>query len=97
MIVHLPMLRTITFPRNLESFYETLLPIATFDFLPSEYSTDLLFTFSEDQELDEDTYLEYVTLDYESHNSIPNLGSVFYFMVYAILQFLAWGAIAAVR
>ena len=81
------MLKQITFPANLESFYQTLLPIATFDIVPSEYSTDIMFTFSESLELDEDNYSEFVLLDYESHNSIPNLGSVFLFIAYlAVLE-----------
>mmetsp|Transcript_24423 Transcript_24423/g.37864 ORF Transcript_24423/g.37864 Transcript_24423/m.37864 type:complete len:182 (-) Transcript_24423:1369-1914(-) len=77
------MLRNIDFPGNLEDFYATLLPIATFDILPSEYSTDLVFEFED--ELSEDSYPEYLLLDYEYHSSIPNLGSIFWFGVYIIL------------
>ena len=85
MIVHLPLLHQIQFPQNLQSLYAKLLPIATFDMMPSEYTTDLVFEFPEDQELDEDAYSEYILLDYESHDSIPNLGSIFLFTTYLVL------------
>jgi len=66
-----------------------LLPIATFDILPPEYSTDLVFNFTETEELPEDTFPEYLALGYETYISIPNLGSIFWFTTYFTLVGLA--------
>ena len=40
----------ISYPANVRFFFETLMPFVTFDFLPSEYTTELIFDFDEDGE-----------------------------------------------
>ena len=40
----------ISYPSNVRYFFETLMPFVTFDFLPSEFTTELIFDFDEDGE-----------------------------------------------
>lgn len=40
----------ISYPANVRFFFETLMPFVTFDFLPSEYTTELIFDFDDNGE-----------------------------------------------
>jgi len=51
MIMHLPMLRPLL-PPNVLSFIEVILPVVNFDLIEPDYSTDLVFEFEEDPEID---------------------------------------------
>ena len=54
------------------------MPIASFDIIPQEYSSDLLFKFSDDNA--ENEKLE--ALGFETHNMILNLGTMFYLIMF---------------
>ena len=44
MIIHLPMMR-IPVPSNVSAYFQTVVPVITFDVLPSDYTTELLLEF----------------------------------------------------
>ena len=46
MIIHLPMVR-ILIPSNVNVFFQTIIPIVTFDIIPPEYSTEYIMEFEE--------------------------------------------------
>ena len=82
MILYLPMLE-VSFPANVKFLYSILLPVACLDLIPSEYTTELVFDFSDDLDSPYSNILE--ELGYETHNSISNLGSIFtYFAIFVV-------------
>lgn len=69
-----------TFPANIKFFYGIYIPLSSLDIIPTDYTNAWIFNFSaEDHDEPESDLLE--EMGYETHNSILNLGSVFYFMV----------------
>jgi len=46
MIIHLPMMMIIL-PANANAFFQIVIPIATFDMLPPEYSTEYIMEFDQ--------------------------------------------------
>lgn len=90
MIMHLPMLRPLL-PPNVLSFIEFILPVVNFDLIEPDYSTDLVFEFEEDPEIDfleeweSEIFGQMQNLGYESHNSMHILGSLF---IYSVLYFV---------
>ena len=77
MIVHLPMMRILV-PPNVSCYFQTVVPIITFDVLPADYSTELILNFDRDsQEKIKDRILgQMQDLGYENHNLIQILGSL---------------------
>ena len=82
MILYLPLLR-VNFPSNVRFLYSILIPVASMDLIPSQYSTELFFDISQDLDSPYSDILE--ELGYETHNSLLNLGSIFvYFCLFVI-------------
>jgi hypothetical protein len=80
MILYLPMIG-VNFPANVKFLYSILIPVACMDLIPREYTTDLIFDISEDEDSPYNDILE--ELGYETHSSILNLGSIFtYFLLF---------------
>jgi len=46
LIIHLPMLRILV-PANVSVFFQTIIPIVTFDLIPPEWSTEYFLDFEE--------------------------------------------------
>ena len=63
--------------------YAVLIPIASLDIIPSEITTDLIFDFSDDIDYNFNARMD--ELGYENHNTIENLGSMFYFILYSLI------------
>ena len=82
----------INFPSNVQVLYQLLLPLSTLDVIPPEASTDILFTFSDDQDYSHDNRLE--ELGFDSHNFIYNIGSMFYFISFTFIAFVLSGILA---
>lgn len=82
MVLYLP-LCLVQFPANVQALYAILLPLSTMDILPPEYSTDLIFSLSTDEEFPYSERVE--ALGFDTHNTILNLGSVFYFVMATLL------------
>ena len=77
-MLHLPML-SIIFPQNVQFFYSILLPLSSLDLIPTEYSTELVFSITTD--LDEPYSSALEDLGYETHSALLNLGSLFLYKV----------------
>ena len=45
-IIHLPMMR-ILIPSNVNVFFQTIIPVVTFDIIPPEWSTEHIMEFEE--------------------------------------------------
>lgn len=45
-ILHLPMINILV-PSNVNVFFQTIIPVVTFDLIPTEYSTELIMEFEE--------------------------------------------------
>lgn len=97
LIIHLPIMYIIL-PGNVALFFSIILPFVMFDFLETEYTTEVVFTFDYDGQ----ERLNYKILDqmkdlgYRTHNSMLNLGSLFifvvlYFLKVMLLPFFALG------
>lgn len=73
-------------PPNLASYYEMIMPIATFDILPGELM-EALFAFEDDSYVDEESgyYDQYLELEYDSHNPIAVLGSAYFLVLYLVI------------
>lgn len=85
MNLHLPMIEGVDFPQNVIFLYSILLPLASMDILPTEYSTELIFTLSTEQDKPYSDSLE--ELGYESHSALLNLGSLFFYLGVLVLRF----------
>ena len=77
----------ISFPPVLWVLYKILIPFASLDIIPSELSTDLIFTFSENKDYPYNSRLE--ELGFDSHNMVQNLGSMFYFILISFILMIA--------
>lgn len=77
MIIHLPMMR-IPVPSNASSYFQTIVPVITFDVMPSDYTTELFLEFdSHSQDQIRDNILgQMQDLGYENHNLLQILGSL---------------------
>ena len=64
----------INFPANVNYFYSVMNPFVTFDVLPPEWSTKLVFNFNEGPDEPFNEQLE--TIGFETSNLILNLGSL---------------------
>lgn len=82
MILHQPMLELV-FPQNVRFFYSILLPISSFDLIPTAYSTELIFDLS----LEEDSpySLQLEEMGYETHSFLHNIGSIFVYLMFNIM------------
>ena len=76
----------ISFPSTVKMLYKILIPMASLDIIPSELSTDLIFSFSDDKDYSFNSKLE--ELGFENHNTIQNLGSMFYFILISLIMML---------
>ena len=76
-ICHLPTIKIIV-PPNVGSYYETVIPIVTFDILESTYSTELVLEFDNDlqEEKSIDIFDQMKDLGYSNHNLIQIIGSL---------------------
>lgn len=77
MILHLPIMRIII-PSNVSQLFSIIIPIAMFDILDAEWTTELIFDFDEDKqdELQDQMLDQTIDIGYETHNSMLNLGSL---------------------
>ena len=67
--------------------YSILLPLASLESIPPEYSRDLIFKFSDD--LDEAYNFRLKDMGYGNHNAVENIGStLFYLFYFFILIFI---------
>ena len=57
-------------------FFALILPLSSLDVIPPEYSTDLIFPLSIDIDRPYSSML--LQMGYETHNSLLNLGTIFY-------------------
>ena len=73
----------INFPSTVKMLYQILLPLSSLDIIPQELSSDLIFSFSDDQDYAFNQRLE--ELGFDSHNMILNLGSMFYYINVSII------------
>ena len=75
LIIHLPILRTLV-PANVNVFFQTIIPIVTFDLIPPEWSTEYILEFEEFPEqqfrnsFNRQFFGQMQDLGYDSHNSI---------------------------
>ena len=77
-----------TFSGNVKFFYGIYIPLSSLDIFPTDYTNEAIFDFSaEEFDSPESETLE--EMGYETHNSILNLGSVFYyFFIYTLMLVL---------
>lgn len=75
-LVHLPLLNVIM-PANVVAVYQVLIPIATFDFIPSEFY-DAFFTFDDAGQAGHDMQVadQAKELGYDNHNAMQNLNTI---------------------
>ena len=64
-------------------FYRSIMPIATFDLIPAEYTTEHMYNFDYDNHDAYNNGLEEV--GYDTCNALLNLGSVYLFMLVKIV------------
>ena len=74
MILYMVLLK-VGFPTTLKMFYSILVPLVTMDIMPSEYTTELVFDFSEEE--DEPVSDKLQELGFETHNVVLNMGTLF--------------------
>lgn len=67
----MPIIKIIV-PSNVGSYYESVIPIVTFDVLESDYTTELVLTFDNDLQEKESASIfdQMKDLGYENHNLI---------------------------
>ena len=70
------------FPPNVDYLYNVMLPLANLDVIPPEFSTEVLFEFSDDVDKPYNKRLE--EMGYDNHNAIENIGSMVYFIALTI-------------
>ena len=77
LIMHLPILQVIV-PANVSAYFEAVVPLFTFDFLPSEITTAYVFDFDDlrQRELQGEILDQMQNLGYDTHNAIIILGSL---------------------
>ena len=96
MILHLPML-SIPVPGNMSMFCNTVFPIVMFDVLEQIESVDasLIFEFDfEGQENLKDSTLDQMEdLGYETHNSILNLSTLYFVLMFYFIKVLLFSAL----
>lgn len=87
LILHLPLMK-ILFPVNINMLFSIMIPIVMFDIIDSSWSTELLFNFDEDAEEEKANLLrrQITDLGYDNHNAILNLGSVFIFLCFYLIE-----------
>lgn len=90
MILHQPMLG-ISFPQNVKLLYSILLPIASLDLVPPEYSIELIFSLSTESDQPFSSALE--DLGYETHLALLNLGTIFLYLVALLLAIAGVGVL----
>lgn len=78
MLLYMPLFEVV-FPQNVFHLYSVILPLSSMDIIPTEYSTELIFDLSNDLDYPYNHALE--QLGYETHNSLMNLGSIFFFFL----------------
>jgi hypothetical protein len=82
LILYMPLLK-VHMPKNVKLFYGILLPIANFELIPPEYSTELVLDISSSEDEPYSDVLE--EMGYETHNSLLNMGSLFvYFCAFTV-------------
>ena len=83
----------IVFPANVATFFNLLIPVVSFDIIPSSYTTEVVMEFDYDQEEEQQNRLmhdQLVALGYDTHTSIINLGSLFIFLSIYITRLCIW-------
>lgn len=78
MLLYMPLLQVI-FPQNVFHLYSVIIPISSMDIVPIEYTTELIFDISNDLDYPYNNKLE--QMGYETHNSLMNLGSLFFYLL----------------
>lgn len=75
--MHLPILGILV-PSNVSAYFQSVVPLFTFDFLPSELTTEYVFDFDfpEQRILEVEILDQMENLGYNTHNSIIILGSL---------------------
>ena len=95
LIGYYPMLQKMRFPANMLIFHNVMLGLSSLDIFPTDLPNELFFDFSEDEDEPYCDTLE--DMGYETHNSILNLGSCFYFgaiiwfqAIFVLLQYVLY-------
>ena len=76
----------VSFPSTVQMVYTILLPLSSLDVIPQEISSDLIFSFSVDQDYAYNQRLE--DLGFETHFMILNVGSMFYYITFGLIILL---------
>ena len=83
MVLFLPLIG-ISFPANVMLLYKVFIPISALDLVPEGFSKSV-FNFSEFELKPYSDRLE--ILGHDDMNTINNLGSIFYFVLYNVLAY----------
>jgi len=90
MILYLPLLK-VGLPKNVKLFYSILLPLANLDLIPPQYSTELIFDISSDEDHPYSPVLE--EMGFETHNVILNMGSLYVYFMLLLLALSVMGVL----
>jgi hypothetical protein len=98
MILHLPMLRIII-PSNVAAFFRIMIPIAMFDVLEGFEDTvkglfqsvNLNFRNSDMKVESRGMFDQMRSLGYETSNSINNLGTIFFVIIFLLIRLYLYG------
>jgi len=83
-------------PANVSVFFQTIIPIVTFDLIPPEWSTEYIMDFEEfpekmfKEEFDRKFFGQMQDLGYDSHNSVQILGSLWIFSVLFFVRLILY-------
>ena len=100
LIVHLPMMSTIL-PANVQAYFESLIPTVQFDLM--EIIEPLSPTNYVEFDIPKHKNLEWKLLDqledmgYETHNTVLNLGSVWFFGAFLVARFACYLILVLVK
>ena len=86
LIVHLPLINVI-FPGNAFMIFDYMIPIATFDFAPTDAFYPLIFTQLEERDAWSN---KFDRLNYGSMYLIMNMGTLFGFFVWELLLYATY-------
>lgn len=75
-------------PANVSEFYSIIIPVAMFDVLDADWTTQLVFEFDEEGQENLSGHIpgQMADLGYETHNAMLNLGSLAIFSTVWVLQ-----------
>jgi len=97
-VLHLPLLRIIV-PGNVSQLFSLLIPVATFDVLDPSWTTELVFDFDDEKQIELQSQLldQLEDLGYETHNAMLNLGSLALFTMIYFGEVVLYGALKCLK